>query len=131
MTGQVKEEILTRFIELGARVRDGEICIEPALLRQREFAAAARTYCYLDVAQQWQSLDLPAASLAYTWCQLPFVYVLNDAAEPGLEIEFDDGNTSHLPDGKLPRDLSDHVFERTGRIRKVTVTLRAEQLFGE
>ena len=131
MTGQVKEEILTRFIELGARVRNGEISIEPALLRRREFSADARTYCYLDVDQHWQSLDLPAASLAFTWCQLPFVYVLDDEAEPGFEIEFDNGDALRLADGRLPRDLSDHVFERTGRLRKVTVTLRSEQLFGD
>jgi hypothetical protein len=131
MTGQVKEEILTRFIELGARVRNGEIVIEPALLRQREFAATASTFCYLDVDKHWQSLDLPPASLAFTWCQLPFVYVLDDEAEPGLEIEFDDGKTSHFPNTALSGELSSHVLERTGRIRKVTVTVGAEQLFGD
>jgi hypothetical protein len=130
MTGQVKEEILTRFIELGARVRDGEITIEPALLRRREFAGA-RTYRYLDIDENWQSLDLPAKSIAFTWCQLPFVYVLDDVEEAGFEIGFDDGTISNLPNGNLPRDLSNHVFERTGRIRKVTVTLHADQLFGD
>ena len=34
MTGQVKEEILTRFGELGVRVEEGAIVFEPALLRQ-------------------------------------------------------------------------------------------------
>ena len=130
MTGQVKEEIITRFIELSARVRNGEIAIEPALLRRREFIATARTFCYLDVDNNWQTLDLPAASLAFTWCQLPFVYVLDDTAEPGLEIEFDDGNTSQFPTSVLSRDLSAQVFERTGRIRKVTVMVRTAQLFG-
>jgi len=131
MTGQVKEEILTRFIELGARVRKGEIAIEPALLRRREFGAAERTFCYLDVDKNWQSLELPPSSLAFSWCQLPFVYVLDDTASPGLSVEFDDGNTSHFPNAALPADLSAHVFERTGRIRKVTVTVNTEQLFGD
>jgi hypothetical protein len=131
MTGQVKEEILTRFVELGARVRNGGITIDPALLRRREFAAQARTYCYLDVDKAWQTLELPASSLAFTWCQLPFVYILDDSEEPGLEIELDNGETESVVGTTLAHDLSAHVFERTGRIRKVTVTLSANALFGD
>ena len=131
MTGQVKEEILTRFIELGMRVRDGEISIEPALLRRREFADAGRSFTYLDVDKNWQTLELPAASLAFTWCQVPFVFVLGDGAAPGLDIEFDDGTASHLDIPGLPAELATHLFERTGRIRKVTVTVIADTLFGD
>jgi hypothetical protein len=131
MTGQVKEEILTRFLELGVRVRSGEIAIEPGLLRRQEFDSAGRTYGYLDVDNTWQSLELPPESLAFTLCQLPFVYVLDGAAQPSLEVEFDDGETSRLPNGTLPEDLSTQLFERTGRIRKVVVTLRSEQLFSD
>ena len=131
MTGQVKEEILTRFIELGARVHDGEISIEPALLRRREFDPSAHTFCYIDVRKNWQTLELPAESLAFTWCQLPFVYVLGDAADCGLQVELEDGETLNLPSSVLPAELSSDVFQRTGRIRKVTVTMEAERLFGD
>ncbi len=131
MTGQVKEEILTRLIELGVRVHDGAVSIEPALLRRREFADAARSFCYLDVDRNWQTLDLPGASLAFTWCQVPFVYVLDDAAESRLQIETDDGKTESFASPTLSRDLSACVFERTGRIRKVTVTVSADDLFGD
>ncbi len=130
MTGQVKEEILTRFIELGIRVHNGEIAIEPALLRRREFGDAARNFRYLDVDKTWQTLDLPAASLAFTWCQVPFVYMLADGAAPALDIELDDGTTSRFNDAGLPPDLSTHLFERSGRIRKVTVSISADALFG-
>ena len=131
MTGQVKEEILTRFIELGARVRNGEIAIDPALLRRREFAGGPRTFCYLDVDRNWQTLELPASSLAFTWCQIPFVYVLDDEAESVLEIEFDNGKSAQYAHSALSSELSEHVFKRTGRIRKVTVNLRVDELFGD
>ncbi len=130
MTGQVKEEIIARFFELGARVCSGAICIDPALLRQREFSASSRTYCYLDVDKNWQDIELPAYSLAFTWCQLPFVYVLNDAAGPSLDVEFDDGESQRLESATLGTELSQHVFGRTGRIRRITVTLTTDQLFG-
>jgi hypothetical protein len=131
MTGQVKEEILTRCIELGVRVENGETSIRPALLRRREFADTARSFCYLDVDRNWQTLELPAASLAFTWCQVPFVYVLGNEAAPGLEIELDDGTTESSATRALSREFSTHIFERTGRIRKVTVTVTADDLFGD
>ncbi len=37
MTGQVKEEILTRFGELGVRVEAGAVRFAPVLLHAREF----------------------------------------------------------------------------------------------
>ena len=72
-----------------------------------------------------------AASLAFTWCQLPFVYVLDEDAEPGLEVEFDDGESARFPNAALPDDISAHIFERTGRVCKVTATMRADQLFDD
>ena len=37
MTGQVKEDIICRFGELGVRVREGRISIDPTLLSDSEF----------------------------------------------------------------------------------------------
>lgn len=48
MTGQVKEDILCRFGELGVRVRDGKVSFRPTLLRDDEFLADGTlsfTYC--------------------------------------------------------------------------------------
>ena len=131
MTGQVKEEILTRFGELGVRVSDGEVSIQPALLRAREFEARDRSFRYLDVDNAWQDLDLPPSSLAFTWCQVPIVYVLDSKAESGLVVAFDDGTESAYASLSLPADVSDDVFKRSGRIRKITVTFAADRLFGD
>jgi len=129
MTGQVKEEVLTRFAELGIRVHDGRVSIRPALLRAREFAAHARTFCYLDVDDNWQSLDLPESSLAFTWCQVPIVYRLGDDNAAGLDVELDDGSHTGHPDFILPAKLSSDLFARNGRVRKVTATLDPTMLF--
>ena len=131
MTGQVKEEILTRFGELGIRVRDGEVFIQPALLRAREFVQVARSFRYLDVDNAWQDLDLPPSSLAFTWCQVPIVYVLDNNAESGLLVTFDDGSESGYPQLSLPADVSADVFRRSGRTRKITVTFATDRLFGD
>jgi hypothetical protein len=131
MTGQVKEEILTRFGELGVRVRDGAISIEPALLREREFRVEPGSFCYLDVENRWQTLALPASSLAFTWCQVPIVYVLDDNADAGLVTELDDGTRSSFTDLSLPGTISAELFQRSGRVRKIVATFGTKRLFGD
>jgi hypothetical protein len=131
MTGQVKEEVLTRFAELGIRVHDGQVAIRPSLLRTREFVDHARSFRYLDVDGNWQGIEMPPASLAFTWCQVPFIYILGNNSEHVLVVEFDDGTQSSFQDLVLPEEVSGHLFARNGKIRKVTVSLSAERLFGE
>ena len=60
MTGQVKEEILTRFGELGVRVREGVVGFDPVLLRRDEFLVEPGIYEFFDLAGRPQSL--PGAS---------------------------------------------------------------------
>ena len=60
MTGQVKEEILTRFGELGLRVEGGAITFDPVLLRPEEFLTAPAPFDYIDLAGRPRTLPLPA-----------------------------------------------------------------------
>ena len=49
MTGQVKEEILTRQVEMGLFVNDGQITFDPVLLRQEEFLTQPTTFEYFNL----------------------------------------------------------------------------------
>jgi hypothetical protein len=128
MTGQVKEEVLTRFGELGLRVAAGVVHFMPGLLRAREFTTAARPFRFLDVHGQWQSLTVPAAGLAYTWCQVPIVYRLRAAGRPTVTVEREDGSVEAWPQLQLSAELSAELFRRSGRIRKITLELTEDQL---
>jgi hypothetical protein len=131
MTGQVKEEVLSRFGELGVRVDEGAVRFQPALLRTREFVNEARKFRFLDVDGNWQEADVPAAGLAFTWCQVPVIYELHDDSIPGLTIGWIDGNEHTLTDLALSTEVSTELFQRSGRIRQLTVSLRANMLFAE
>ena len=131
MTGQVKEEILTRFGELGIRVSGGTVRFQPDLLRSREFVSSPETFRYLDVEDNWQSVDVPARGLAFTWCQVPIVYQLNDNVEPMLSITWDDGTQNSLTQLELPAEESSELFRRSGRIRQLALTLKTAHLFCE
>ncbi|WP_225752815.1 hypothetical protein [Actinotalea sp. Marseille-Q4924] len=133
MTGQVKEEVLTRLGELGLRVEDGRVVVRPALLRAAEWTATPTTYRYRDVAGTPRELELPAGSLAFTFCQVPVVYRhvgpgSGDDAGPErsarvarVEVVRADGRAVEAPDGVLPADLSAAVFARTGAVERITV----------
>ena len=127
MTGQVKEEVLTRFGELGVRVSNGTVYFEPTLLRACEFVNEARSFRYLDVADTWQELTVPAKGLAFTWCQLPIVYVLGETTM--LEIEWADGRQQTLADPVLSAEISDAIFTRNGGVKQLTLTLTPQMLF--
>jgi len=131
MTGQVKEEVLSRFGELGVRVSDGKASFQPALLRAREFVAKPRHFRYLDVANRWKDLTVPVNGLAFTWCQVPVVYQINDKAETSLTITWANGGQQVLPALALSSDDSASLFQRDGRIRQLTLVFGSQQIFSE
>ncbi|MEP5765169.1 MAG: hypothetical protein ABJ308_11265 [Halieaceae bacterium] len=131
MTGQVKEEILSRFGELGIRVSGGSVSFDPGLLRACEFLSEPQPFRYLDVDDQWQTLEIPAQGLAFTWCQLPIVYQLNDSGESGLSIDWQEGETQLLPELELNAAVATELFQRTGRIQKIELRLASKLLLEE
>ena len=131
MTGQVKEEVLTRFGELGVRVSGGAVRFEPCLLRAREFVTQPRPFRFLDIEEEWQELTVPKSGLAFTWCQVPLVYRLDDSAKAAVTVHLDDGSQQTLEELALPAGLSAELFMRSGRILRIELVLGSSQLFSE
>lgn len=103
LTGQVKEDIISRFIELGIRVVDGEIHIVPTMLRKDEFFNG---------------------ELRFTYCGTDFVYRLGNTTE--LQVETADSTVHSLDTNAaltIPATLSRHIFARDGQVKQVLVTL--------
>ena len=131
MTGQVKEEVLARFGELGLRVKAGVVQFQTNLLRQCEFVKEATPFTYLDVDDNWQEISVPESGLAFTWCQVPIVYQLNDGEESTLTITWKDGTQQVLNQSFLPEKESSNLFLRNGQIRQISLKLNSTQLFVE
>jgi hypothetical protein len=129
MTGQVKEEILSRFGELGLRIKEGQVYFVPRLLKLCEFIQESKPFRYLDVNEQWQEIDVPAMGLAFTWCQVPIVYQLNDEVEASLVVTYKEGKQQSYSDLGLPTDESAELFLRSGQIEKLILTISTQHLF--
>ena len=129
MTGQVKEEVIARFGELGLRVSGGAVRFTPALLRECEFHRDPRQFRYLDVSGTWRTLDLPGRALAFTWCQVPVVFRLDDLQRPSLAITWQDGSSSVSPHPALSPSDTTTLFSRSGRIRQLSLVFPVDALF--
>ncbi len=127
MTGQVKEEILTRWGELGVQVRDGAVSFHPFLLRATGFLRKETPFEIHDVQGLDHTLDLPADSIAFTYCQVPVVY--QEVGEgPWLKVEFADGTDRRIDGAALDADVSAEIFGRTGRVQSLRVGVPREWL---
>ncbi|MBT8400000.1 MAG: hypothetical protein KJO98_05950, partial [Rhodothermia bacterium] len=120
MTGQVKEDILCRWIELGVRVEDGCVSFDPALLRPSEIAAETLTFVYVDPSGAWRELEIQSGEMAFTYCQVPVVY--RAGARSRIRISGDGGGVVEEEGLRLPMDLSQEIFSRSGAV----VTLEVE-----
>ena len=128
MTGQVKEEIITRFGELGCRVVQGCVRFEPFLLKRSEFLDEKRVFNYYDVFNQEQRLTIQKGQLAYTFCQVPVVYTLSDNKNLTI-LNCNDGSMIELEGNRLDNKHSSYIFERNNKIIKISVSIYNKSLF--
>lgn len=127
MTGQVKEEILTRRGELGISVKAGCISFQPSLLRAIGFLRAPTEFHYTDLEGTDNTLQLQADSLAFTLCQTPVVYE-ESRKGPWLKVTFTDGTDYHTEGSQLDQSMSSEIFGRTGRIKHILAGIPSEWL---
>lgn len=119
MTGQVKEEVLTRLLELGVEVTDACVTFKPTLLRTSEFLASAETLRYFDVAGTAQEVSLRAGELGFTYCQVPIVMSTADLAS--ITLYTVDGSMESVAGSALSEAQSEALFKKSGRYVRVDV----------
>ena len=119
MTGQVKEELLSRLLETGVRVVDGEIRFDPVLLRPDELLPSPEEWEVYTLGGNWETVVVPPRSLGMTVCQIPVVVTLA-ADTPSIEVTFADGARREINDLHIDQETSRSIFERSGGVARVT-----------
>jgi hypothetical protein len=125
MTGMVKEEILTRQMELGFSIENGHLVFDFLLVDRNEFLAEPKEFEYRNVYGQTKQIELPVGSVAYTICQVPVI--LQDSGEPCIEIHFSDGRTQRVNGYVLDPVNSRHIFQRDGIVHHLVVSVTSNQ----
>ncbi|MEA4839807.1 MAG: hypothetical protein VB110_02240 [Bacteroidales bacterium] len=106
MTGQVKEDILSRFFELGLLVSNGQLSIQTELIHASEFIQS----------------NINTPYLTFTYCSIPFVYLYD--GKTGIEVVYRGGGLfEQISDYTFSSLQSQAIFKRDKRIEKVLVHL--------
>lgn len=122
MTGQVKEDILSRFGELGIFVVDGKLMFNPCLLRREEFLRKPKTFKYVAINNEVEEIELEPESLGFTYCQIPVIYKLSDTEN--LQVVFNNNAVLEFENLTIDSKTSKQVFERTGEINQIIVSIK-------
>ncbi len=123
MTGQVKEDILSRMGELGVFVNNECIYFNPKLLRKQEFLDAPKDFQYTNLKKNNIVIPLEKDSLCFTYCQVPIIYKRSN--EEKIQIVFNDRANQNLKGLKLDSESSKYIFERTGNIDQIIVYIKS------
>ena len=102
MTGQVKEEILTRFGELGLDIEDGKACFRPSFLKAEEFDSNGK--------------------LDFYWCGTKIIY--EKAEESKIAVYCKDCKPLEFLGDCLDKKTSALLFSRQHTIEKIIVSVR-------
>ena len=122
MTGQVKEDILNRWSELGVAVENGQISFSPAFLSKEEWLTEESVFEYLSLQGKFEQLKLYAGELAFTYCQVPIVY--KKGRGNGIRIGLKGGEEVSLSGThRLGEDYSAALFERNGQVEWIRVDI--------
>lgn len=122
MTGQVKEDIINRWAELGVSVKEGRLAFQPIILRASEFLTEDATLSYYDHEGKANKVEVPKGSMAFTYCQIPVVY--STGSDNRADVQYADGSQHSYPEGRLNLNDSKDIFQRTGRVKAVTVFVK-------
>jgi hypothetical protein len=122
MTGQVKEDILSRIGEVGVRVAEGKISFNTRLLRKNEFLKSPKTFNYINIDNDEAQIELDTNSLCFTYCQIPVIYKLSHSES--LEVVFNDRTVGSFENLSLDIALSQLIFGRKSNINHIVVSLK-------
>jgi len=118
MTGQVKEDILTRFSEIGVHFDDGCVHFRLDLFDRTELLVEPGELAFYDRNGKLQSVEVPAGGFAFTLFQIPFIY------QPGesdtIEVHSRNGNPILIEGMRIDSETSRLLFSRSGNLEKVT-----------
>jgi len=118
MTGQVKEDVISRFRELGIIVINGEINFQNNLINQMEFISVPETFTFYNVNGIKESIDLTIDSIAFTYCQVPVIYHKSDKNKIVINTKEESIEINEM---KISKELSSDIFWKNDNIKSIKV----------
>lgn len=129
MTGQVKEELLTRLAELGVLHETGTVVFKPERIEAGEFATKSFLFENPGAGARTGSIAVPAGGLAFTLCGTPVVCVRSgDGGPRRLRVHRADHTSLEISGDRLalPPFEAAALFGRDGSLTLIEIHFPAE-----
>lgn len=121
MTGQVKEDILCRYKELGVYVTDGQIEFLTDQFEEAEFLTEAKSFSYMNMFGEQEKMIIPEGAMAFTLCQVPVIYRKSNI--DSIEVNYHNNARIEQDTLRLSKKISEDVFYRKGGIKFIIVNM--------
>lgn len=120
MTGQVKEELLTRLGELGVHIAAGSVTFSPANLPPTEFTSAPTSFAYINHQGEASTRALPSGALAFTLAGTPVIY-RKGSSTARIHVRPVIGAERVIAGRTLDAATSQTLFRRDGTIQEIEI----------
>jgi hypothetical protein len=117
LTGQVKEDVISRFGELGVLVKNGKISFNPSLLNRNELLQQTETFSYFDLEGNQKSVELSSGQIGFTFCQVPVIYTFG--SKNSTSVFFKNGEIKHFGNNEIDEKTSAAIFSRSGEVERI------------
>jgi hypothetical protein len=122
MTGQVKEDILVKWGELGVYAENGQLCFNPQILQMDAFDAKPKKVEFYPLNGDKEVILLQEKSLMFSFCQTPIIYEISNIDT--IEIEWKAKDLQIINGFTLDIKTSQTLFNRTGEIKCIKVKMK-------
>lgn len=122
MTGQVKEDVISRMGELGVRIEAGKVQFDTSLLNTDELLNRDEHFACMAIDGTTGHINLSANQLAFTLCQVPVIYSASDRKE--IEVIFNGDEVLRIEGDTLDLKSSSMIFNRSGEIEQLKVSVK-------
>lgn len=124
MTGQVKEDLLSRWFELGIHVHDGKLNFHPEWVEETEFISGKFKEDDYFAAHFGIKMMAGQKALAFSFCHTPVIY--QQAENQKLVLVLTNGEVVEFSQLQLDEQWSRAVFNRTGELKQIVVFFKKE-----
>ncbi|WP_282125293.1 hypothetical protein [Marinifilum flexuosum] len=121
MTGQVKEDFISRMGELGIRIDQGKIVFDLPLLNEQEVLKNNESFVFYDLQNVKQTIELQKGQLALTFCKVPLVFSKGSMSE--IKITYRNGSSTLISGNVIDENISASIFRREDLVKRIDYTM--------
>jgi hypothetical protein len=119
LTGQVKEDIISRLGELGIVISRGNIKFETSLLNMEEILQRPQNFDYYTIDGNYRRIFLKENQIGFTFCQVPIIYTFT--SEDRIVVNYEDESFEEMQNVNLNQRISSLIFKRSGEVKLIEV----------